>query len=402
MARKFSLKFRLPENNCVVVLNGSVSNPINKSLQGFALFNYSLRDRSIWIRSRFLIRLIRLSWRYGFGQGHLIALLASIKAHAIVCMEQSDRQNILRSVSFELPQLRIICCQQSRNYEAPHPFSSWGNAKNVRMLVWGDELGRDVEKLGFSSSLHIPVGSLSLSQFVDAVGTPEPAKAIDILVCVKPKYLMTSASATDRKTAAGWHRGGLSKHNLLSQLGQYARSRGLSLSFPIDPRSGSEDPRAFLKQVEQVSGAPCQLVSPADLPQSSSRPHSDSTLWTILYSKVVVGLNTSLLWDAVALRVPVVYAFFGESRYNWFPELGDWVMHDPKYEQLAAVIDASWQTSRTELERRSALLHPYLRDPMSMSASKFLRSLIIRSFEAETLDDTLSLTDDGIGLIVRG
>ena len=192
MARRLSLRLRLPQRNCIVVLNGSELNPINRSLKGHNLFNYSIREVSVWVRPGYLLRLVRWTLRYGMAQARLIALLATVRAHAVVGMEQTDRQNTLRSVSYALPGVRIISIQQSRNFEAPHLSSTWGNLKNVRLLVWGDELAKDIEKLGFSSSLQVPVGSLSLSHFVDAVGVPEPDKVIELLVCVKSKHLGTS------------------------------------------------------------------------------------------------------------------------------------------------------------------------------------------------------------------
>lgn len=393
MTRPLSIRLRLPQRRCIVVLNGSENNPINRVLRGYCLFNYSASEVSVWVRPAYLLRLARWTLRYGMAQARLIALLATVRAHAVICMEQSDRQNTLRSVSYALPRVRIISIQQSRNFEAPHPFGSWGNAKNVRLLVWGDELARDVEKLGSSSSLQVPVGSLSLSQFVDVVGVPEPDKVIDLLVCVKPKYLNTSESDTDRKLAAGWERGGLSKHRLLVHLGRYARERELTLSFPSDPRPGSEVSEETLRKFEAISGAKCQLVGPMDLPQSPIRLQPDSTLWTILHSRVVVGVNTSLLWDSVALRVPTVYSSYGESSYNWFPPLGKWVMHEPNYTQLAIELDEARQVTRAELEARAELLNPYLRDPTTTSAASFLKLLIHRSLDTRSLDDALNSDD---------
>lgn len=393
MSKSFSIRLRLPQKSCIVVLNGSENNPINKALRGYCLFNYPISEVSVWVRPAYLLRLVKWTLRHGVAQARLIALLATVRAHAVICMEQNDRQNSLRSVSYALPSVRIISIQQSRNFEAPHPFGSWGNAKNVRLLVWGDELARDAEKLGFSASLQVPVGSLSLSQFVDVVGVPELDKVIDLLVCIKPKYLKTAESDTDRKLAAGWERGGLSKHRLLTHLGRYARERGLTLSFPTDPRSGSEVSDEVLRKFEEISGAKCRLVSPKDLPQSPTRAQPDSTIWTILHSRVVVGVNTSLLWDSVALRVPTVYSYFGESSYNWFPQLGKWVMRDPNYSQLATELDEARQITRAELESRAALLNPYLRDPTMTSAASFLKSLIRRSLNSRSLDEAL-ISDD--------
>ena len=150
-----------------------------------------------------------------------------------------------------------------------------------------------------------------------------------------------------------------------------------------------------------MSGAPCRLLSPEDLPQFPNRTQAESTYWTILHSRVVVGVNTSLLWDSVALRVPVVYSHYGESSYSWFPRLGNWVMHDPNYEQLAAELDEARLITRAELERRAALLNPYLRDPTMTSAGSFLRFLICRSLNAQSLDDALTPDDIKNNLISK-
>jgi hypothetical protein len=68
-------------------------------------------------------------------------------------------------------------------------------------------------------------------------------------------------------------------------------------------------------------------------------------------------------------------------------------MHDPNYEQLAAELDEARLITRAELERRAALLNPYLRDPTMTSAGNFLRFLICRSLNAQSLDDALTPDD---------
>lgn len=393
MSVKIRLHWRLPSTNAIFILDGNDGHPVNKALNGLPTFDFGMRDVSIWLRWRFIKSLLRWTRRYGFFSARLISTLVLSRAHAIVCLEQVDRQNTLRDVSFALPNLRILLIQQSRVYEAPHLFSAWGNKRNIRFLLWGSEISEIVALLGGGVSGHVPMGSLTLSHFVHSAPIPRVPKVIPLLVCVKPKALFQKLQMTEREVRSANERGGVSKLGLLQMLGRYAQARSMTLWFPEDKRFSSSEESDFVLRLRDVTGADCRVVRVEDLALDPQRHSPKSTLWSLLASEVVVGVNTSLLWDAVALRVPVVYASFGASNYDYFPRIGPWVLNNPSFEEFSQSITEARDCSADELDRRACLLDAWLRDPTKVDASSILRKVLSKSFDVESLDDVFSAYD---------
>jgi len=167
----------------------------------------------------------------------------------------------------------------------------------------------------------------------------------------------------------------------------------MTLWFPEDKRFSSSEESDFVLRLRDVTGADCRVVRVEDLALDPQRHSPKSTLWSLLASEVVVGVNTSLLWDAVALRVPVVYASFGASNYDYFPRIGPWVLNNPSFEEFSQSITEARDCSADELDRRACLLDAWLRDPTKVDASSILRKVLSKSFDVESLDDVFSAYD---------
>lgn len=387
------LRWRLPCPGAICILDGKDNHPINKALRGLPTFDFDARSVNIWLRWRFIKYLLHWTRKYGFFSARLISTLALSRAHAVVSLEQVDRQNTLRDVSFALPNLRILVIQQSRVYESPHLFSSWGNKRNIRFLLWGSEISKIVALLGAGVSGHVPVGSLTLSNFVHSAPIPRVPKVVPLLVCVKPKALLQKIHLTERERRSSDERGGVSKLRLLQMLGRYAQERSMTLWFPEDKRFSSSEEGDFILRLRDVTGADCRVIRVEDLALNPERHSPTSTLWSLLASEVVVGVNTSLLWDAVALRVPVVYASFGVSNYDYYPKIGPWVLNNPSFEEFSQSIAEARKCSADELNKRACLLDAWLRDPTKVDASSILRKVLAKSFDADSLDHVFTSYD---------
>lgn len=387
------LCWQLPGPNSIFILGGHDGHSVNKALSGLPTFDFDPQEVKIWLRWRFIKSLFRWTRKYGFSSARLISALGASRAHAIVCLEQVDRQNTLRDVSFALPNLRILLIQQSRIYEAPHFFSSWGNQRNVRFLLWGREISEAVALLGAGVSGHVPTGSLTLSNFVRCAPVPRVPRTIPLLVCVKPKAVIQKSLMTERERQSARERGGVSKSRLLEMLGRYAQERSMTLWFPEDKRFSTSEESHFVSTLRVLTGADCRVARVEDLALDPERHSPTSTLWTLLASRVVVGVNTSLLWDAVALRVPVVYASFGASKYDCYPKIGSWVLNNPSFEEFSQSLSEAGDCDSDELNKRASLLDSWLRDPTKVDASSILRKVVSKSLEAASLDDVFEVYD---------
>ena len=111
-------------------------------------------------------------------------------------------------------------------------------------------------------------------------------------------------------------------------------------------------------------------------------------------ARVVVGVNTSLLYDAVVLKSPVVHASFGSHNYSKFPIEAPWVLNNPAYEDFECQIEAARGVSADELARRSREFSQFLENPDYLNASDVLRETVKRSLLASDLDEVVDGYDD--------
>lgn len=385
-----NLRLRLPVPDSVFVLEGHENHPVNLALVGMRVFNYTKRDISIWIRPYYLMLLIKWTLVFGLSSGRLIALLQASRAYGVVTLEADDRANLLLDVSQALPDLTIIALQHSRHYEAPHLFNSWPTTKNLRIMVWGEDISRTVEILGRPRRHLLVGGSIRLAQYCERM--PVTKGEIDILVCIKLKGLQepTATRAWREKSM----RMAMSKRSLLQYLGQFARDRELRLTIPWDPRGSECDAQRELELFSDIAGVEFRHARPTDFEVGDNGSPPGSTYSLLRVAKVVVGVNTSLLYDAVLLRSPVVYAWFGNHHYNSFPLSEPWVLQNPSYDEFSRQMISARSVDDEELAGRALRMSYFLKHPSDINVANLLRQILKRGLESESLDEVVDGYDD--------
>jgi len=383
-------RMKLPIDNGVFVLEGHENHPLNRALAGMQVFNYSKDEVSIWLHPRYLILLVKWTLVCGLSSGRLIALLQASRAYGVVTLEADDRANLLFDVAKALPDLALIALQHSRHYEAPHLHNSWPTTRNLRIIVWGEDVCRTVEVSGKPRRHLLVGGSIRLAQYCEKM--PLTKGKIDVLVCVKRKGLQ------EAKTTRAWRekssRLTLSKRVLLQYLGQFAREQKLRLTIPWDPRASERELEGELELFSEIAGTEFQIAKPADFEVTENGSTSASTYSLLRVAEVVVGVNTSLLHDAVVLGSPVVYTWFGDHHYNSFPLIEPWVLHNPSFEDFRQQMIAARSVEPEELVRRSERMSHFLKHPSDINASDLLRQMVKQGFEAENLDEVVDGYDD--------
>jgi hypothetical protein len=91
--------------------------------------------------------------------------------------------------------------------------------------------------------------------------------------------------------------------------------------------------------------------------------------------------------------VPVVYASFGASNYDYYPKIGSWVLNNPSFEEFSKSLSEAGECGPDELDGRALLLDSWLRDPTKVDASSILRKILSKSFAVASLDDVFEAYD---------
>lgn len=361
-----------PYTKSYLVLDGGKTNPLSEVCNGagIAYSDLAVEQFSVIVNFRYVYNLVKYSLKYGISTGRLIAFVASVEARGVLVLEKSDQRNALRAVSFACPQVQIVIVQHSRFFESAHLHNTWGNPKNVRLITWGEFHIMLSEMQGRLRSLAIPMGSIRLALSREAQTSVK--RTIPILVVLKAKGINLDGSVDDSERGLR----SISSIRLLEFLGLYANSRGISLGFLSDDRESTEVAEHYLTIFKSISGAPCHYEKPLEPRDGSLSRQNSSAYSTIRRACVLVGVNSSILWEAVADAQPVVPVSFGSSLFNQFPKIGDWVLCDPTYHQFEKALEEVAVVSQEELIQRSKRFTEYLESPFNSSASHSLTEFL--------------------------
>lgn len=381
--RKFRIVLKSPPPCSYLVLDGGNSNPLTQILMRVSIphHNYQVSEFNLYFSRRYLVGLLKFTARYGFSVGRLLAHLEAFEVRGVITLEKSDQRNALRAVSYELPTVQIISVQHSRFFESVHPHNTWGNPLNVRLITWGEYHADLAEMQGRDRSLMIPMGSVNLAMHRE-VARPK-TRDIPILVSLKAKGIGVPGSSqieTEKVARAG------STIQLLKMLGLYARARGIALAFPHDPREDPGIAEDYLKAFKAISGVECFYVTPSHLARSGSTEILPSVFSAIRSARVFIGVNSSLLWEAIADSQPTLSVSFGNVLYNQFPCTGPWVLRNPTQHEFESAVDAAMNLELDELSRRSEQFSKYLISASRFCAATELGRFLTASHMVETLD----------------
>ena len=383
--RKISVRLRLPKVSSLFVLDGGPSNPINQicNLGKLPTHNYPVEEVQIYLSLKYFICLPVDVFHFGFSVGRLIAALRSSKASAVITLEKSDQKNSLLAVSYALPHLKIVSVQHSRFFESSHLHNPWANPWNVRIMTWGDHAKDMAESNGRSSRIQVAIGSIN-RQEDSSLDIPN-GRDIPLLIVLKAENL--DADGNSIKKGENQLRSS-NTLNLLKLLGEYARIKQTSLLFLSDPRQSREAAESDLRVFEKVSGAHCEYVEElrheAIEDSKSSRPNSFAVLKA---SRVIVGLNSSMLWEAVASCQPAVCVSFGTTAYMQFPRIDQWVLRDPDINELSTAIETISRLSANDLLRRSHDFSHYLRSQSLGNSRKILERYLTAAVKNCSFDE---------------
>ena len=372
-----------PRPGQAVVLCEREGSPLTALLreQEIPVTEYETSSLQFYIRPGFVLKLFRWVLRYGASDGHLIAFIEYSKARIVLCLEKSDQRNSLLRVSYALPDVQIISMQHTRFFESPHLHNTWGNPWNVRIIVWGAQVVRQSEAQGRNPRLLLPAGSLRLGLYRAEKSVVQ--KSIPILVCVKAKDLDGKGGSQ-----AGFEAGRRSQSTaeMLRYLGRYANHRGIKLYFPIDSREAEDVAVRYLDIYREITKASCSYF-PIPGEQVSANGASDPSVYDLLRAaRVVVGVNSSLLWEAVASALPVVSASFGAAEYSRFPKVSPWVLVSPTYEEFELALNEAASAEHDTLEKIRANFSEYLLNDEARPCHQVVVRLVRAGLKSESLD----------------
>ena len=373
-----------PQPRQAVVLCELAGGPLSALLreQQISVTEYETSVLQIFIRPGFILKLSRWVLRYGASDGHLIAFIEYSKAKIVLCLEKHDQRNSLLRVSYALPDVQIVSLQHTRFFESPHLHNQWANPWNVRIIVWGRQVVRQSEVHGRNPRLMLPAGSLRLG--LSREERPVAQKSIPILVCVKAKDLDGKGSSQ-----AGFEAGRRSQSTaeLLRFLGRYANDRRVTLYFPIDSRESEEVAARYLGIYREITEASCSYFpNPSDQVPINGAPEP-SVYDTLRAARVIVGVNSSLLWEAVASALPVVSASFGDVEYNRFPNVSPWVLVSPTYERFERALNEAAKAEQDMLEKIRFDFSEYLTNDELRPCHQVVARLVRAGLKSENLDD---------------
>jgi hypothetical protein len=356
--------------------------------QQITVTEYETSSLQIFFRPVFIVKLLKWALRYGTSDGHLIAFIEYSKSKVILCLEKHDQRNSLLRVSYALPNVQIVSVQHTRFFESPHLHNTWANPWNVRLIVWGRQVIRQSELQGRNPRIMLPAGSLRLgsSRERSVIGH----ESIPLLVCVKAKDLDRNGNSQ-----AGFEAGRRSQSTaeLLRFLGRYANSRGIELCFPVDSRESDEVAARYLEVFRNISKARCSYF-PISGDQVSTVGSSEPSVYDSLRAaRVVVGVNSSLLWEAVASALPVVSVSFGDAEYSRFPRVSPWVLVSPTYERFERAIIEAASAEQVTLEKIRSDFSEYLVNDQLRPCYQVIVRLVRAGLMAGNLDEVADSTN---------
>lgn len=368
----------LPHRKSVLILGEQGRGPLTTALKpsGKSLYHYSLGQRTLYWSLRFSLRLLKWIPTYGFARAHLLALVETIEPTCIVTFEKTDEVGYLIDVSYALPETKIISVQGNRFFESTHLHDHWGGGRqNIRILTWGVNTVFAARVAGRLTRHMLPVGSLRASLALNTQ-TPNSGPRLPWLIVMTANALV---GELEKGHLIRNQRYSTSFEQLLKLLGELSRRCNTPLIFPRDVRATSDVERAALRLFRQTSGAECVL----DTDYLSGLGCAVGPDWTshssIMRSQVVIGVSSSLLWEAVSLQRPVVAVSFDDEPYHRFPRISEsssWILESPDLASLAKAIEDSRKLDEEGLIGRRKLFANNLVSTFETSAATVLCDLV--------------------------
>lgn len=398
MTHRSSLRWRftmteLPNRNSVLILGEGREGPLTAALKpsGKSLYHYSLGQRNLYWSVKFLLSLLKWMPTYGFARSHLLALIDAINPTCVVTFEKTDEVGYLLDVSYALPETKIISVQGNRFFESTHLHDHWGGGRrNIRILTWGVNTISAARDVGRLTRHLLPVGSLRASLAKNA----ENLNSVPQLPWLVIMTANAFAGKSEKEQLINSQRYSISFEQLLKHLGELSRRLKIPLIFPRDVRAKSDVEAAAIQLLGQVSGAECIF----DVDYLRSLGYMVGPNWnshaSVLRSKVVIGVSSSLLWEAVSLQRPVVAVNFDDEPYHQFPpiiESSSWILRSPDSDSLARAIESAQELDEESLRARRKLFGEYVVSAFDTSAATVLCDLVNDAAEFKCFDDMVTI-----------
>lgn len=398
MTHRFLLRWRftmtaLPKRNSVLILGEGREGPLTTALKptGKSLYHYSLGQRDLYRSAKFLLSLLKWMLTYGFARSHLLALIDAINPTCIVTFEKTDEVGYLLDVSYARPKTKIISIQGNRFFESTHLHDHWGDGRqNVRILTWGVNTISTARDAGRLTRHMLPVGSLRAS-LAQSFKTPTSGPRLPWLVIMTANAL---AGKTEKEQLIRSQRYSTSFEQLLKHLGELSRRQKTPLIFPRDVRAKGDVEAAAMRLFTQVSGAECIFDTDYLIEFGCAVGHGWNSHLSILRSNVVIGVSSSLLWEAVSLQRPVVAVSFDDEPYHQFPAIAgssSWVLRSPDLDSLARAIQTAQSLDEESLISRRKQFGGHVVSAIETSAAAVLCDLVSDAAEFKCFDEMITI-----------
>jgi hypothetical protein len=236
----------------------------------------------------------------------------------------------------------------------------------------------------------LPVGSLRASLAKNA----ENLNSVPQLPWLVIMTANAFAAKSEKELLIRSQRYSVSFEQLLKHLGELSRRLKIPLIFPRDVRAKSDVEAAAIQLLGQVSGAEC--IFDVDYLRNSGcmvSPDWNSHA-SILRSKVVIGVSSSLLWEAVSLQRPVVAVSFDDEPYHQFPSIAEsssWILRSPDSDSLARAIESAQELDEESLRDRRKLFGEYVVSAFDTSAATVLCDLVSDAAEFKCFDEMVTI-----------
>lgn len=313
------------QRNRVLELALSGLNPLSISQTG-----------SVNLRNPLLVRRSKDIFRYGVSLGSLIGELKSLMPDVLAVSERDDTRNILPILFRELPNTRFISVQSAWYFESAHLHLWWPGERNrLTILAWGQYMIDLAARQGRDIRGRLAAGSLEASIFSEFFAVnPSDIRDDQICLIVKRKFGREGSQPTNVSIQRQ-----LNVESVVRLTAGYCRSVGMHAVIPVDNRRDSKQREADEAWLDGLGVGDCiefsqdcgtlQTTRPqwwsmdADTPPPE--PEEFRALAVASTSALVIGVpNSAVVWQSLALGLPVLAAGFGDHPFFDFPAPGPW------------------------------------------------------------------------------
>lgn len=322
-------------SNRLVLLSSERNRIFELALSGLKPLNVS-QTGSVGFRNPLLVRRSKEILRYGVSLGSLIGELKSLRPDVLVMSERDDTRNILPTLFRELPNTRFISVQSAWYFESAHLHLWWPGERNrLTILAWGQYMIDLAAKQGRDIRGRLAAGSLEASIFSDFFAvSPTEIRDNQICLIVKRKFGREGSQPTNVSLQRQ-----LNVESVVRLTAGYCRIVGMRAVIPVDKRRDSKQREADEAWLDGLGVGDCIGFSQDCGTLQTTLPHwwsvnGDTTppepeefraLAVASTSALVIGVpNSAVIWQSIALGLPVLAAGFGDHPFFDFPAPGPW------------------------------------------------------------------------------